>query len=49
MHKACVIYVCKHTYAKHLRIKDNSFFKNKLGQMKDIKYIQYVCFIYVNI
>ena len=39
MHKAGVIYVCKHTYAEHLRFKDNSFFKNKLGQIKDIKYI----------
>ena len=41
MHKAYVIYVYKHTrtYEKHLQIKYNSIFKNKLGQIKDIKYI----------
>ena len=45
MHKAYVIYVSKYTYAKHLRIKDNSFFKNKLGQIKDIKYTVYSMYV----
>ena len=42
MHKAYVIYICKHTFAEHLKIKYdlyNSFFKNKLDRIKDEKYI----------
>ena len=46
MHKAYVVYVCKHTYAKYLQIKYNSFFKNKFGEIKDIKYM-YSMYSYV--